>query len=34
MDYQANDPGKDVTNWVMEQDKLIKYVYWFVQDLQ
>lgn len=34
MDYQANDPGKDVTNWVMEQDKLIRYVYWFVQDLQ
>ena len=34
MDYQANDVGKDVTNWVMEQDKLIKYVYWFVQNLQ
>ncbi|KAL8738484.1 MAG: hypothetical protein Q9181_000740 [Wetmoreana brouardii] len=31
MDYQKVDPGKDVTSWIMEQDKLVKYVYWFDQ---
>lgn len=29
MDYQKLDPGEDVTSWIMEQDKLVKYVYWF-----